>query len=93
MKKKEFILILVNENFASQYEAEQHSYPAGSKEWVYCNPFNKNKANFQEATEIDEGGICLYLYNKFEDIYLTNLVRWSTINQQLKTYYSRQSAA
>ena len=68
MSRIEFIYHLVSSNFASQYEAEQHTLATGSGEWAYFNPFNKNKANTNKF------GVVLYKYEAATDSYYSNHV-------------------
>lgn len=57
MSKIDFIYHLVSSKFASQYEAEQYNYPAGSGEWVYYSPVTKRRATTNAK------GILLYYEN------------------------------
>jgi len=68
MSKKEFIYHLVSEGFASQFEAEQYNYPAGSNEWVYNNPFTKIKAHTNSE------GICVYQYEVDTDSWYSHQI-------------------
>lgn len=58
MTQKQFIYLLVSSNFASQFEAEQHTYPCITNEWCFLNPFTKDHANSNE-----DGSISTYKYD------------------------------
>ena len=58
MTQSQFINLLVSSGFASQFEAEQHTYPCGSTEWCFLNPFTKDHANSNE-----DGSISTYKYD------------------------------
>ena len=58
MSKIEFIYLLVSSNFASQYEAEQYTYPCGTNEWCFLNESTKDHANSNE-----DNTISIYKFN------------------------------
>ena len=58
MPKIKFIYLLVSSGFATQYEAEQHTYPCGTNEWCFLNPFTKDHASSNE-----NGSISTYKYD------------------------------
>ena len=58
MTQKQFIELLVKEKVCSQYEAEQYTYPCGTNEWCFLNPFTKDHANSNE-----NGTISVYKFD------------------------------
>jgi hypothetical protein len=45
MTKEDFINQLVQENFCTQFEAEEYSVFCGEDGWIYDNPFTKKRAS------------------------------------------------
>ena len=58
MSKIEFIYLLVSSKFASQYEAEQYTYPCGTNEWCFLNESTKDHASSNE-----DNTISIYKFN------------------------------
>lgn len=58
MTQSQFIKLLVSSNFASQFEAEQYTYPCITNEWCFLNPFTEDHANSN-----DNGTISVYKFD------------------------------
>ena len=69
MNKQTFMKALVNEGFATQWEAENHSIYAGEDGWLYYNPVTKHQAAVKSANSL-----VLYQYRADVDEYWSRLV-------------------
>jgi hypothetical protein len=69
MKKQTFVKALVDEGFASQIEAENHTIYGGEDGWLYYNP----KSQHQAAVK-SNNSLVLYQYRADLDEYWSSLV-------------------